>query len=458
MEHYLPGFEALEHFMGEARDKSGLRPNGWPIFILGLLIFFNGYLFFSREVVQAIEVMVFTAPVWLTAIVLSCAWGLWMIMIRSYYIAGLNYIVLEIKPPRSIEKTPLAMETVLAGLYHSPGESTWYSVFVQGKVRPYFSFEIASLEGQVHFYVWTRANFRKLVESAFYAQYPGVQITEVEDYTRTIEANPVGPEWMAWGCDFKHTRSEDAYPIKTYVDYGLDKVQEETEQTDPLANLIEFLGSVGKGEYLWVQFIFRVHLFGEKYGKKLNSAGKPYTWKDQAKEIVQKIREETRQPFTDPATGKEVPGFPNPTKQQIETMGAIERNVSKLAFDVGARAIYINRPEKFDPVNITGIIGLFKAFSSEGWNGIKATRWLMEYADYPWELGNNKRKARRAKELVNAYRRRQYFHEPFEFMDHMVMSTEELATLFHVPSRAVESPSLPRIESATGEAPTNLPT
>jgi len=39
----------------------------------------------------------------------------------------------------------------------------------------------------------------------------------------------------------------------------------------------------------------------------------------------------------------------------------------------------------------------------------------------------------------------------------MVMSTEELATVYHIPSHAVETPTLSRIQSATGEAPINLP-
>ena len=453
----LPLFETLEGFMKDARDRSGLRPPGWPIFLLGVLIFFNGYLFFKAQVEQALSFMLFLAPVWLAALVLSTAWGLWMIMIRSYYIAAQNYILLEIRPPRSLMKTPLAMEAVLAGLHHYPGESDWHRLYVRGRVRPWWSLEIVSLEGQVHFYIWTRANFRKVVEAAFYSQYPGVQIVEAQDYTRTIAADP-GNGWMAWGCDYKHTRIEDAYPIKTYIDYGLDKPQKEPEQTDPMANLVEFAASVGKGEYLWIQYIFRVHLWGEKYGSKKNKEGKPYTWRDQAKEIIMKIRSETREDYTDPTKGEKRHGFPNPTKHQTETMAAIERNVSKLAFDVGARALYINRPEKFDPITITAMIGLFKAFSSEGWNGIKATRWLLEYADFPWEFGNVRRKERRAKHLVEAYRRRQYFHEPFAFSDYMVMSTEELATLFHVPSGAVGSPALPRIQSATGEAPVNLPT
>ena len=63
--------------------------------------------------------------------------------------------------------------------------------------------------------------------------------------------------------------------------------------------------------------------------------------------------------------------------------------------------------------------------------------------------------------MVEAYRRRQFFYEPFSFGiprdDIMVMSTEELATVFHIPSQAVMTPTLHRLQSATSEAPSNLP-
>ena len=64
--------------------------------------------------------------------------------------------------------------------------------------------------------------------------------------------------------------------------------------------------------------------------------------------------------------------------------------------------------------------------------------------------------------LVEAYRRRQFFHDPFSYGisrdDTMVMSTEELATVFHIPSQSVQAPGMTRIQSATHEAPVDLPT
>ena len=323
-------------------------------------------------------------------------------------------------------------------------------------MRPWWSLEMASLEGQVHFFIWSRANFRRVIESQLYAQYPGIQITEAPDYTRFISGNH--KEWSIWGCDFKKSKP-DPLPIKTYVEYGLDKVQKEPEQIDPLANIIEFMASVGKGEYLWLQFIFRVHK-GEKH-RKLNAAGKPYTWIDEGKDLIDKIREETRDVYVDPATKEKRPGFPNPTKGQIEKMAAIERGTSKLAFDVGGRCVYLAKPDKFNPIMVTHIISLFKPFNSEGWNDINSAAWLKNFDDYPWEIGTDKVKDHFREKLVEAYRRRQFFFEPLTYGispdEVMVMSTEELATVYHIPSAGIETPSLGRISSATGEAPANLP-
>jgi hypothetical protein len=142
-------------------------------------------------------------------------------------------------------------------------------------------------------------------------------------------------------------------------------------------------------------------------------------------------------------------------------MAAIDRNVSKHGFDVGMRCIYIAKMEHFNPIVITQMNGLFNPFNSQGWNGIGASAWMRDFDDYPWELGVDTLKDAYRRMLVEAFRRRQFFFEPFGAgispSDIMVMSTEELATVFHIPSRAVETPGLERIQSATGEAPANLP-
>ncbi len=447
-------------------EKFGIRFEPWPLIILGVVLLAMAFVFIPSIVSLALSIALFLAPVWLPFLLIGGAMSMWYILKRSEFIANQNNILLEIKPPRNLVKTPLAMEAFLSSIHFTGGESTWWARFTGG-IRPFFSLEIVSLEGQVHFFIWTRADFRRIIEGQMYAQYPGVQIVEAPDYTRLISATP--EEWSLWGCDFKHTAAAPL-PIKTYIEYGLDKVQKEPEQVDPLANLIEFMGSIGKGEYLWLQFIIRAHK-GEKYGvspgsnvsNKLNKEGKPYTWKDEAKELVEEIRKKTRETYIDMVTGEERPGFPNPTKGQSEKIAAIERNVSKLGFDVGARGLYLARPEKFNSPMIAHLIALFKPFTSEEWNGITSSAWMKRFDDYPWEIGVEKKKNLYRRKMVEQYRRRQFFYNPFFeggllAKDSMVMSTEELATVFHIPSSAIGTPGLVRIQSATGEAPSNLPT
>ena len=464
----LPFLDSLNDLKEKITEKIGLRFESWPVLIIGLLFLIISFIFMPGVVSLALSISLFLAPIWLPLMLIGGAHRIWYVFNRSEFIAGKKYILLEIKPPRNLVKTPIAMEAFLSSMHLTGGESTWYQRFTGG-IRPFFSLEIASFEGKTHFFIWTRADFRRLIESQMYAQYPGAQIIEVPDYSRVISADQ--KEWVIWGCDFKHTALAPL-PIKTYIEYGLDKVQEEPEQVDPLANLVEFMGSIGKGEYIWLQFIIRAHK-GEKYGvrpganvsSRLNEKGKPYTWIDEAEELIGEIRKKTRDPYIDPVTGEERPGFPNPTKGQSEKIAAMERNVSKLAFDVGARGIYLAKQENFHGPTVGHLIALFKPFSTEGWNGINSTAWMKKFDDYPWEIGVEKEKELYRRKMIEAYRRRQFFYDPFfkgqvfpSDPKSMVMSTEELATIYHIPSRSVESPSLGRIQSATGEAPSNLPT
>ena len=465
----LPLVSWLEKKVDTIKDNLGVRISPWPIFILACVALLISLIFATPVAASAIPIAFLTAPFWLPFLVVRGAYDLWYLYKRSEFLANRKLVLLEIKPPRNLVKTPLAMETFLATLHLTGGESNWWAR-LKGGTRPCFSLEMASFEGQIHFFIQTEVRFRRLVESQLYSQYPGVQILEAPDYSRSISATV--DEWIVWGVDYKHTaKGSDPLPIKTYIEYGLDKVQKEEEQVDPLASIIEFMGAAGKGEYIWLQHVIRAHK-GEKYAKELRDYNrkqtdkkkrlKAYTWADKGSEMVADIRKATRESYVDPVTKKEMPGFPNPTKGQMEKIAAIERNIGKLAFDVGIRGVYVCQKDKMNSSVIPNLISLYKPFTSSGWNGIDSTAWMKKFDDYPWEIGVQKKKDMFAKDLIEVYRRRQFFYHPFyegsmSPNDIMVMSTEELATVFHIPSRAVETPGLGRIASATSEAPVNLP-
>lgn len=452
----LPFLDRVEGFFHSAHDQ-GIAMGSKPFLLVGIwgLI---AFLFVDPiQTWRNFQMLVFLSPIWLPIVLTRFALYRFVEANRISWLAGQEHVLLEIRIPRDIMKSPFAMETVLTNLHIGPNESTWYKRWINGSVRPWWSFEIVSLGGRVHFYIWTRAGFRRAVESFMYAQYPGIEIVEAMDYS--LLTDPTHAPNRMWGCDFRKTKP-DPIPIRTYAEY-LDPsrpLPKPEETIDPLAQVIELLGSLGPKEQFWVQICARQSK-GEKYGKK-NAAGKDYTWRDEGAEIVYEMRQSsvTKQKRVDPASGAtyEVDGFPNPSKGLQEGMFAIERNTNKPGFDVGIRAIYTAPEDAFQGSMISFLIGLWKPMSAEGGNGLGIHLWDAIFNDYPWEDKHGHHKSHLEHQLVDAYRRRMFFHEPYR-VPWMIMSSEELATLFHVPSASVATPSLPRIQSSTSEAPSNLP-
>ena len=398
---------------------------------------------------QVISIIANTAAYWLPPLLAYALLKAWTAYVRLDYIYSQEYLLLEIKLPRELTKSPQAMEIFLTSLFYEGGESTFIERGWDGKTRPWWSLELVSLEGQVHFYIWTRAFFKNMLQAQLYAQYPSVEIHEVDDYTRGVYYNP--KTMSMWGCYFgKDKKKPYAYPIKTYIDYGLDKTNiEEEEKVEPMAAVLEYLSSVGKGEQIWIQIIVRAHrLGGEKSIPDLTFGKK--TWKDAAKKEIDKIMKRDKKP----AEGQFNFGEFLLTKGERTLVEAMERNTGKLPFDCGIRGMYIARNENFNAIAIPGLIGSFRQYSSADLNGIAFYDWTD--FDYPWQDFRDMRKDYMKRKILAAYKSRSFFHEPYK-KKHFVLSGEELATIFHLPGKAVETPSLNRVVSRKAEAPANLP-
>lgn len=404
----------------------------------------------------------FFAPLWLPVALAAVAWPMWVRYKRAKFIASQKMVLLEIRIPRDIMKSPRAMEAVFDGLYIAGGEATFINRNFEGKVRPWFSLELASFGGQIHFYLWTRAGLRDLVEAQIYAQYPNVEIYEVEDYATTFPYN--AETSSIWGCDFRLGKN-DVYPIKTYLDYELEKDPKEEFKVDPISHVFEVLSSVGPGEQLWIQIMFRTHtesqpkvLERDPKTKKptkfaLFAKEKDNRWKFDANEEIAAIRDKAT-PIRKDKEGNDMPGFPNPTPGQIEAIKAIERSLGKNPFDVGIRGLYVTEKSAFKAVRITSLTGIFRQFGSGNLNSLRPIGWFTNY-QWPWQ-GLFGGKLKMAHEILDAYKRRSFFHPPHHG-EVFVMTSEELATIYHFPSRTVAAPGLARIPATKAEAPANLP-
>ncbi len=397
-------------------------------------------------------------PYLLPIVLAGIAWKSWLGYIRTQHIRGLKWKLLHIRIPQDIFKSPAAMEIFLSNaLYQSGGMAEWHKKYWFGNVPVWFSLEIVSIEGRLYFFIYAQERFRPLIEAQLYAQFPGVEVVESEDYTDMIPPYNKSADWNLFGSEFVLTK-DDPYPIKTYVDFGLDRTSgvEEEEKIDPIAPTIEYMGSLGVGEQMWLQIIVQA-----AHWPRYNDPEHWYKkrkWQDVGKEIIKKLKVDQQKPLE----GTTSPS--RPTKGEQDIIAAIERSITKYGFDSGIRAIYLAHKDMFKAIHITGLLGLFRQFNSGNMNGFKPVNTTS--FDYPWQDFSGNRAAKLKAEMLEAYRARGYFHGPGSSdrvagnkveRKPFVLTTEELATIFHFPGRAQETPTFKRIESKKSEPPSNLP-
>src|SRR3989344_4469389 len=156
-------------------------------------------------------------------------WEAWVRYVRAFAIFKINYIILEIKIPRDVAKSPQAMESIFAGIHGSGRKGNLIERYWNGWVTAWFSLEIVGDGGEIHFYIWTHDFFKKMIESQIYAQYPSCEIKVVEDYTKDMPSALPNQEWSIWGSEYVHTMP-DAYPIRTYEDFALEDIGTKEEE------------------------------------------------------------------------------------------------------------------------------------------------------------------------------------------------------------------------------------
>lgn len=404
----------------------------------------------------ALKIVWRLAPFWLPIIFLNFAFKAWVNYKRAdYWNNKLGSVLLELKLPREIYKSPLAMELVLNQLHQTADEGNRYLKYWKGQTRSWFSLEITSFGGEIHFYIWTRKKYRNGIEAHLYSQYPGIEIYEAEDYTKNFYYDP--SQYKMFACQWELSEA-DPYPISTYVDYGLDKDPKEEYKIDPMTSQLEFLGTLTRGHNIWIQIIVRAH----KKAKRLLPISEWFSkfalfeeydsWKDEAKAEIDKIRK-SLQP--------DDKAFPRlATKGEQDRIAALERSIGKPGFDVSIRSIYFANKDTYDAVFLGGLLGSFKQYSALGYNGFKSAGWSGKYGN-PWEDWWKPDVTTLMPKVLEEYKFRSFFFSDYEgkwyYSKPFILNSEELATIFHLPGSVASTPTLDRVPSRKIEAPANLP-
>lgn len=385
--------------------------------------------------------------------------------------------MLEIKLPKEVLKPIRAMETVMTSIhgvtYHPPD---WWEKWFDGQVQLSISFELTSIDGEPHFYIRTPVSYRAAVESSFYSQYPEIEIEEVDDYVKYIPQNIPNKDWDMFGSDYK-TAKDDHYPIKTYLQFETEREALEEKRVDPVAAFLEGMAKVKQGEQLWIQIVATPLARDEgtaklgdattipwlKKGEELRDKLARRPEKPKEKAIIQeaaeiliagKVGEEEKPQEIIPPEMKLTPG-------EREIITQVEAKMTKPIFETIIRFIYLGKRDVWFKPNFRLVFSFFNSYTTANLNMLLPISRSLTKIHKKWFLLVNyfrtRRHYMRCRKLFRNYKQRvnHSFPRPGETF---MLNTEEIASLFHFPGKAVApAPGMARIEAKKGGVPPDLP-
>ncbi len=302
----------------------------------------------------------------------------------------------------------------IGGLKAERGMKAWFL----GR-EDHFSFEIVALQGLVSFYAAVPAHLKEFIEQQIQAQYPHAQIEEVPDY------DLFSPQGVAVGSSVVCKRAH-YFPLKTF----------KKMETDPLNALTNALAKVDKGDGAAIQIVIRsaksdwrkagLHIVKKMHeGKTLKEAIASRSFfgilGSSTKLVVQKKEGEQ-------------PKEHHMSSQEEEMVKAIDEKTAKLGLDVSIRIVASAKDRARATMYLNNIFNAFSQYSIP-------------------QFGNSFKKGGVSTNKVL----QQFIFREFGEKQHMVMSGEELGSIFHLPLSSTETPNIRWLTSRKSAPPANLP-
>ncbi len=366
-----------------------------------------------------------------------------------------------------------AVFTALHGaIYNGPD---WWERYVTGEVQTSFKFEIAAIDGKIHFYIRCFADYRDAVEAAVYSQFPEAEIEAQPDYSRAIPYDIPNKDWELFGWDYRMLK-DAVYPIPTYERYVEQGVEEE-EVIDPINSLMEGMSKLKPGEQLWIQISASPIYFSEDKGidfaKKCAKERDKLVKRDAGKTEGEPLWKEILDfIFIGPKEAEEkmpemFPAEMRLTAGERELAEAVEKKADKPFFSCYIRNLYVAKRDVWYTPNWRLLLNYFNNFTSSEFNslwvwGKTLTRVKLSPVPFVNDLAPRRAYVKKRR-LLRTYRDRLNYYNPWHIGQgdegaKIILNVEELASLYHFPSQIVApTPGITRTESKETVAPGNLP-
>jgi hypothetical protein len=261
--------------------------------------------------------------------------------------------------------------------------------------QPTVSFEILGKKEDIRFYIWTPKEFQDLIEKQINGAYPDAEVVEVQEYNIFTEEGKVAYK------AFQLAR-ENFYPLKTYRDLP----------TDPLSSLTSALAKMGDNEAAVIQIVVT-----------------PYdsSWQKSGSNFISS----TKKQESDPVKAK----FSVPAK----TLEAVENKIGKIGFETSIRVVVVSNDTSSAKAHLANIVSVFAQFAGD-LNSLKS-RVIRQKGAFIEDF---------------IYRYQPMFH--IMGNRRAILNSEELATIYHFPNKAITTPHIHWVYAKTAPAPAEIPT
>ncbi len=288
---------------------------------------------------------------------------------------------------------------------------------------PHFAAEIIAKDHEIFFYLAAPYRFKDMMEKSFSSNYPDALIKETEEH------NIFNPSWSiecVAGGEIRGKRGS-MNPIKTYQEMD----------TEPLENVTNSLSHLAEGEGAAIQILFRP---ADKGYRKRAIRNAKEMYKGKSKNLLIKTLDllETKQ--------KEGSRDDQPklTPIEEERVKAIEKKAGKPAFETVIRLVASTSSKERSMAVLNDIGASFMQFGDENLNSFRVKKIKnpeIVVTDYVFRFF-----MKRIFNQANPWYKKKNFD--------LVLNTEELATIFHLPNYLVETPGIRWLQSKLAAPPT----
>lgn len=313
---------------------------------------------------------------------------------------SLSSVLLQVSLPRDNEIKIDAAEQLFASLA-SLRKSKRLDYFHS---QPHISFEIVGMPGDIRFYVNVPAKLRDFVEKQINGAYPDAEIVQVNDPSaKQKEEAVLAGEYNIFSENGKvafaslSLKQDDFKPIKVFKDLAVDS----------MASITSVLAKMAEGEGAALQILI------QPANPKWKETGKAYLAK-------------TKKTEANPETAK--------YSADAKELEAIENKLSKPGFNTIVRIVVSSSSKEAAEAHLGNIINAFSQYTglnmfrkNKHWfKGLFVTDFIYRY--FPMRGQTS------------------------------VLTSDELATVFHFPNKSVLTPGIHWVNSKRAPAPANIPT